>query len=266
MVTSNTCLPLEAIVSGTVAYSVNEAPVLALASSIPMWRELRPGDRGADVEALQSALAALGTGVQVDGVLGHDTLEVIAGFYLEAGYSLETLDSLPSSRLLWLPTPSVVPTTCAMNVGDKLAGSTDFATVSGGLASAQIAYPSNFVPGPRVLLVNDKVLEIDAHGAVSNADLQLISGIPGYQDAIRTTEPVPLTGVWSLAEPARAVSVPAAALSHIEGQEACIWNGSEGYAVTLLGSQLGQSIVKSATDTDLPSTVTINPKNIQAEC
>ncbi|WP_146115350.1 peptidoglycan-binding protein [Microbacterium sp. MYb62] len=72
--------------AGSVVAELNGQPVFALPGSFPFYRDLRAGDRGPDVRALQNALSAAGYGLSVDGVLGAGTQAGIAWLYTSAGY------------------------------------------------------------------------------------------------------------------------------------------------------------------------------------
>lgn len=52
----------KAVERGTELYRVNERPVTVLQGTVPMYRNLGPGDSGADVEQLERNLAVLGYG------------------------------------------------------------------------------------------------------------------------------------------------------------------------------------------------------------
>lgn len=54
-------------------YSVDERPVRAFTGVTPLWRDLVPGTRGADVRQLNENLAALGYDVAQDDVFGRRT-------------------------------------------------------------------------------------------------------------------------------------------------------------------------------------------------
>lgn len=76
--------PFEA---GQVLVEVSGRPLLALAGSVPAFRDLRPGMRGRDVTQAQSALRALGhLSAEPDGVYGQATKEAVASLYAELGY------------------------------------------------------------------------------------------------------------------------------------------------------------------------------------
>ena len=65
-------------------------PVLVLEGEIPMYRDLRPGSRGIDVEQLELALERLGhfEGTP-DEVWGSETADALQAWYGEAGYAPE---------------------------------------------------------------------------------------------------------------------------------------------------------------------------------
>lgn len=268
VVTSNSCISGTAISSGQIAYSVDDAPVVALATSSPMWRDLRPGDRGVDVEAFQTALANLGTGIQVDGVLGYDALEAFANLLVNSGYPKEEFTSIPSARILWIPGPETTPSSCEVSVGEQIAETAEYATVSGGLVSASISTVSEGpLPGARAVSINGSDIPVEESGTITAPEhLATIATLPGFNDAIRATDPVPLSGTWHLVEPIEAVSVPASGLTRLESGSACIWDEDEGFPVLILGSQLGQTLVQSATETPLPDSISIRHHDTHTDC
>ena len=54
-VTSSRCEPGEAFTSGDLLGSVDGLPVLLLATDVPLWRELRAGDRGDDLNRFSTS-------------------------------------------------------------------------------------------------------------------------------------------------------------------------------------------------------------------
>lgn len=73
--------------SGQVLAVVADRPVMVLEMPVPLWRSLRPGDEGSDVERLQRALGELGYGVAVDGVYGPLTQQAVRRWYRDAGFA-----------------------------------------------------------------------------------------------------------------------------------------------------------------------------------
>lgn len=70
--------------------SINGQPLLVLRADFPMYRDLGPGDRGPDVEALQQNLLELGLLASVDGVYGPATTRAVTEMYRRLGESPQT--------------------------------------------------------------------------------------------------------------------------------------------------------------------------------
>ena len=73
--------------SGQVVAVVAGRPVMVLAMPVPLWRTLRPGDEGTDVERFQRALQDLGYGVGADGVYGPATQQAVRAWYRDRGFA-----------------------------------------------------------------------------------------------------------------------------------------------------------------------------------
>jgi peptidoglycan hydrolase-like protein with peptidoglycan-binding domain len=73
---------------GSELYRLNEKPVIALLGPIPMYRELHPGDSGADVEQFERNLAALGyDGFTVDDEFTSYTAAAVRDWQDDLGVS-----------------------------------------------------------------------------------------------------------------------------------------------------------------------------------
>jgi hypothetical protein len=78
----------QAVAPGQVLLEFSGRPLYALSGSVPAYRDLVPGESGADVAQLQAALAAVGypaTG-DVSGRFGEATKAAVTSFYLHLGY------------------------------------------------------------------------------------------------------------------------------------------------------------------------------------
>lgn len=83
------------VAAGTLLLEVAGRPVFALPGQIPMYRDLRPGDRGDDVAQLQRALRGLGHSIgDRSGTFGAGTTRAIRRFFRARGYepSAETVE------------------------------------------------------------------------------------------------------------------------------------------------------------------------------
>lgn len=74
---------------GKVLLEVSGRPLIVLRGAVPAYRDLKPGDQGADVRQLQTALASLGyfTGT-VNGSFGASTKTAITRMYDALGYDV----------------------------------------------------------------------------------------------------------------------------------------------------------------------------------
>lgn len=74
--------------AGSVLVEISGRPLFALPGTLPAYRDLKPGARGADVAQLQRALSRLGHGSAPDeeGVFGTGTKRALTAFYASRGY------------------------------------------------------------------------------------------------------------------------------------------------------------------------------------
>lgn len=78
------------VTAGGVAVEINGRPVFALPGEIPVYRDMRPGDVGPDVAAVQESLRSLGYLVadteRAAETFGYSTQRAIRSLYENAGY------------------------------------------------------------------------------------------------------------------------------------------------------------------------------------
>jgi uncharacterized membrane protein YgcG len=81
--------PGDQVHSGEVVAEVSDRPVFVLQGSLPLWRNLVPGESGKDVGELQTALADLGysSGADQYGYFGAGTEAAVEAFYQNIGYA-----------------------------------------------------------------------------------------------------------------------------------------------------------------------------------
>lgn len=79
------------VAEGQVVIEVSGRPVFVLQGDVPVYRTLKPGMSGADVQQLQDALTRLGFTPDVNGAFGEATKQAVSAFYAAAGF-----DPLPS--------------------------------------------------------------------------------------------------------------------------------------------------------------------------
>jgi peptidoglycan hydrolase-like protein with peptidoglycan-binding domain len=87
---------------GDELYRVNERPVILLFGAVPMYRDLAPGDSGADVRQLERNLAKLGyAGLTVDGAYTASTAEAVRAWQADTG--AEQSGTVASRDVVFVP-------------------------------------------------------------------------------------------------------------------------------------------------------------------
>ncbi|MGH3501624.1 MAG: peptidoglycan-binding domain-containing protein [Nocardioidaceae bacterium] len=112
-VTANTCRPGRTLASGEIAARIGGTPIIALATPVPLYRDLHQGSEGRDVQALQRELGRLGYIVAVDGVFGEQTKTAVQELQESLGISPHD-GVIHHRRILWLPNRTVVPDSCKL--------------------------------------------------------------------------------------------------------------------------------------------------------
>ena len=107
---------------------VGESPLVALASPLPLYRDLSEGLEGPDVQALEEALQATGHDPgPVDATFDASTTTAVQNW--EAATGLEETGVMPLSRVAWLP-PGGQVTAVLVRPGDPVAPGTPVASVA----------------------------------------------------------------------------------------------------------------------------------------
>lgn len=256
--TASSCRPGDSVASGTAPWSVDGAPILALATSEPLYRDLGVGSHGSDVEALQRELVRLGHDVVVDGRFAAQTGRAVSALRVANGLSKGT--ALPLGDVAWLPTPSATMAECAA-LGSKVSPVDALGQVRAGLVAARVSpLPEDLVAGARTLTIGDVTVPVDDNGAVGPPNLATLEALPQTGVTLETlgqTSPVALHGTLALADPLQTATVPASAVI-TDGSATCVASGGSTMPVQVVSSQLGQSVILFSTVTP-PSAVDVSP-------
>ncbi|MDP9736914.1 peptidoglycan-binding domain-containing protein [Curtobacterium sp. 260] len=251
VVTSSTCTAGGTLRSGTEVVRIDEVPVLALASSTPLYRDLSEGDRGDDVRGLQQELARLGSRITVDGVVGPGTIRAVRELLVAQGSARATAvpdDVIERAVFAWIPAPEVSVTACDAVVGATIGPEGVLATLPAALRSARLEQlPVDAVPGARRVRVGQAVVPVDERGLVSDpAALEALRTQPEYAAVLASTDGAPsVPATWTLAEPLRVLVVPPSSLWDIRDGSACVRPvPGAPTLVEVVGSELGQSFVR----------------------
>lgn len=255
------CAPGARLSSGTSSLSIDGQPVVSLQTRVPLWRDLHHGDRGDDVEALQTELARLGYAVDIDGIAGFATISATQSLFAERGIDTKNMNGIPSGRVLWIPSYEVELSSCSAATGDVVSEGDALAVLGAGLVTGEATnMPAGAVPGERIIIIDGERIPVDEQGRiVAYEALQLLASTPTYSAAVRAGESV-ISGALVLAEPVDVAVVPPGAIFGVDGNEACVAVDGEPRSVTLWGSELGQSFVSF--DGDTPPHISMNPEGL----
>ncbi len=244
LLTSYDCAAGANVASGTSFFALDGAPVLALATDVPLWRDLAIGDTGADVRSLQTELSRLGYTVSVDGSMGRATLR--AGIQSLAAVGIEWRGTtFPVSRTAWMPARQVQVRTCDSTLGARVAEGDPIATLSSGRQTIAVDnLPDDLVQGQRVVTIGTNAIPVDAAGKSGPIPVELSARTEDSTDAGDASAPKPIAATLSLAEPTRVSSVPPSAIVALKGSQGCVESDGKMLHVHVVGSQLGQTFVQ----------------------
>ncbi len=266
-VTKTSCAPGQVVKSGTSPITVNSTALLALHTSLPLWRDLGPGSKGEDVTSLQKELVRLGYDITADGTYGNgtrnavrDLQQKVLGIDKPNGYV--TVDSL-----IWLPNRSITILSCDHQVGS--AATEKFATAQGTMESAKFTPDSPpAISGPRVVALqsNPEIFTAVEPGTpiTDREFLAAIAEDPAYLNT-KDIDGFDYSVDYQLAESVTVSSVPPGALFELVGDKGCIIADGQPQKVTVVSSGFGRSYVTFDSGT-LPAQVSITSQESTASC
>lgn len=249
LITTLNCRVGESISSGDQVMTLGDQRLYALATSMPLWRDLTLGDRGEDVLALQTELERLGYGVVADGEVGPHTLRAVAEFLgMSAPATIRAYTTISRASFVWLPAASVVPTSCEAVVGDYLDEHDEIAVLGRSLEQARVAdMPADLLPGQRLLSIDGQTISVDEAGVASDPDqLSALQMTPSYQKWLSALSEEPTSTLEAslvLAEPATVSSVSPSVIYEVDGTSACVLDKGTPRPVTIVSSELGQTFL-----------------------
>ncbi|MFT3889539.1 MAG: hypothetical protein QM713_15450 [Arachnia sp.] len=231
--------------SGDLAFRVDDQPVWALATDVPLWRDLKLGDTGSDVASLQRELARIGLRVKVTEDLDDATLRAVAELQGEA----EPVAVVHESSLLWIPARSLEIRTLRAKLGDSVEQNSPIAEADSGAAAVRVVLPASAVVGKRVLVVDSERLDVEGDGTITGEGVDTVLASSVFRLAKDQNDPasevVRIRATSRLAVPVTAYGVPPASIVEAPGK-VCVFEEGQPVIVEVLGSQLGLSLVSSS--------------------
>lgn len=263
-VTAVACTPGDAWVSGDTPLSIDGSPLVTLALSTPLFRDLVGGERGPDVEGVQAALARLSYEPGDSGRFDWQTRVAVAKFLKDRGVAASDSvhGALRLSDIIWLPTSETPIATCAVQVGDRVDAFAPIATMSHTATAISATLPADLMPGERTLTVGGITHGLDDEGRLTDSaavtEMLATPVLRSYTDALRddpdTSAP---TGTIALASPLTAFAVPPSALSDVSTGSACVHSDDQSYRVKIISSSLGLTYIAFGEDNAAPQSVTV---------
>ncbi|WP_170857415.1 MULTISPECIES: peptidoglycan-binding domain-containing protein [unclassified Leifsonia] len=245
-VTSATCQAGVPIASGASALSLDNTPVLFLATSLPLWRDLSVGMRGDDVTALQAELKRLGSLPEPTGRFDAATDAAVAGLWTQAGRA-DPPRGLAQADVVWLPAEQAVPESCPLRLGDIVAGGSGFATTVGRIERVTLpdTVSASADLGPRVATIGDVAGVIDPTGSVASPEfLSALQASPEYSAWAASDRKAGVILPVRLQDPIEATVVPPSSLFAVRDPNACLMSRGNPIPVRILSSSLGKAYVR----------------------
>lgn len=266
LVTNFECLPESRITSGSKPIELSGHGVLALATKHPLWRDIRPGDRGSDVAELQLELRRLGFASSTSGSYDGPTRSAMASLLKSVGVAPPS-STLPLSYVLWLPAESVAVASCDVSPDTFVSDHEAVATLPAEVSSVRIkVWPNDLVAGPRQISVGGVTVPIADGVIVDPTALQTVYAAMVKVGAPEASGNISASASLALVEALEVASVPAGAVFDVAGQDGCIaLEGGSAIRVNIVSSRLGQAIIEWSPDFP-PSASVMLPPPSSATC
>lgn len=260
------CSAGSVLTSGAVSISINGVSTVNLATPSPLWRDLRIDDSGEDVSAVQNELARLGYLEVPSGVMDYATLNAVSVLLGAHGIELADEDAMLISQFLWIPYQEAVVSRCVAQMGLFVGADEVLAETIPALRELQVVKMPKGPSGlQRVLQIDGIRVPISEDGMVpEGTDLSGLTRSPTFQQSI-TAELQSFSAQIELDAPITVAVVPPAAVQTASEGGGCVFSQGKPYAVEIVGSELGQSLVQFK-EPNSPSRVDILGGSKKPQC
>ncbi len=258
------CDPGTPVSSGESILAIDGTGVVALATTIPGWRDLQVGDLGQDAGALNAELRRLGHDAPESDEVTHETLEAYHELARSVGAPAQAGDSISAADILWLPDDEVVVADCPARLGDTLAAGDPVLTLLSASTARISPLPTDAIDGGRILSIGATQVPVDVDGHVASEHLaDLLSSEIYISAPVDEQGSRQLTARWSLAEPTTVWVVPPGAVIVDRHSRTCVLSPDDSVvSVRVVGSELGQTFVVPADSVPVPAQVHTAPSTI----
>ncbi|MFJ4027186.1 hypothetical protein ACIPWF_08160 [Paenarthrobacter sp. NPDC089989] len=266
-VTASACVAGGGIESGHVVASLSGRPVLGLHSGVPFYRDIGPGTKGDDVDALRQQLRSMGFDVQDKGAYSADLNTAI--YKIQTDFALKNRDGiLHQDETLWLPADNVRVKSCDALLGSQYLPGSPFLTIVGSVSSLRVVFPPDQPPaaGARTVTFGNVSAPVTADGTVSDPALMAeVSRSPEFAESQSGSAPKPLSIKTALSSPLVVAKVPVAGVFGARNSSACV-KSPDGitFRITIAGSSAGS--VLATFEKDAPKEILLGSGIGNKEC
>ena len=251
-ITALQAAPGTPITSGSIPCEIDGLPLLALALSTPLYQDVVDGATGPDIAALNAELARLGYAAPAESQ--RVTAATRAALASAMGVS-DGAGGVPSrieaSHVLWIPAPTVTPSSVPVHLGDSVDTSTVLLALEDSRDALRLSVPPDAYPADHVITLGDTDYPVPADGVITDPTLTAtILSSREYTDFVRSARssdgPVQLPVSWKLASPITVTVVPPASVIG-DATNACVFASGTPIPVSIISSQLGRTYVLPTT-------------------
>ena len=240
---------------GTILYSVESRPVVAMAGSLPAWRTLKTGiTDGPDVRQLELSLVALGydrdNKLTVDEHFDSNTKAAVERW--QTGYGLDVTGSVTLGSVVFLPAIATV-SAVSVTVGQAIGDGTTVLSLTGSSQQVVIAVPTGdesfVVPGLTLKVGTVEGTVTELRSVVQNGTATVEAVITPAAPLQGTSNGATVKVTVTRSQTTSVLLVPSAALaSRLDGTYAVQVVGADGSAtwvtVTVAGNANGETAIK----------------------
>ena len=258
--------------SGKAAFAVDGRPVMALATSQPLWRDLHYYDTGEDVRALNDELVRLGYPADANSATySWNTGNAWGKLLASAGAAGAADGSLSIADVLWIPEGAVSVSGWSASLGAQVMAGSQLATVPGVLQKLTIGGASVGNADRTVTLYGlSATLPAGQTEITDRAFLDALSASQSWKSQSADSLLAGVSGSISTGDSTHVLRVPAAAVYGMDetGTNGCIIADGKTVHVSIAGAQMGVSLVTATdgSDIDAMRNVTVGSALRSATC
>lgn len=243
--------------SGGAAFAVEGRPVIVLATSIPLWRDLHYYDTGEDVRALNNELARLGyPSDNGSATYSWNTGNAWARMLAACGAAAPGDGSFALSDTLWVPEDNVTVSGWTATPGTQISAGTPLASIPGRLTRLALNGAATAgIDRTAIIYGQSTTLPAGASTIDDQAFLDAVSATPDWRSQDQSALAAGVAGRLTTGETLHVLRVPAAAVYGLDetGVSGCIVADDNSVHVNVVGAEMGVSLVSATDGTDIDS-------------